>query len=174
MKQFLILILATCLFSELRAEIPYEPFKPNLDVTCVVSETKTFSRIGQKYYIIGRSKVTWFDSLHLCRRFGGDLALIESAEEMDTLSSYLKSKGYDGSSWFWTAGNDLVVNHNFMSVTNGLPLAFTSWSAGQPDLPGVEHCIHLWLIDGEFRMNNRACTEKAYYICQRQNNTRCN
>ncbi|KAM8704085.1 hypothetical protein ACLKA7_008660 [Drosophila subpalustris] len=174
MKYFLFIIstLSLCICISLAHDILY-PYKPTLDVTCVVSESKTYQRIGRKYYFIGKSKVTWFDSLHLCRRFGGDLALIESAEEMDTLSSHLKSKGYDGNAWFWTAGNDLVVNHHFMSVTNGLPMPFTSWSAGQPDYPGVEHCVHLWLRDGEFRMNNWVCTEKAYYMCQRQNDTRC-
>ncbi|KAH8359367.1 hypothetical protein KR093_006140, partial [Drosophila rubida] len=99
--------------------------------------------------------------------FGGDLTLIENAEEMNELSSYLVKQGFGAADWFWTSGNDLVENHKFSSVSNGMPLPYTSWSAGQPDLPGVEHCVHLWFMEGAFRMNNRACTEKAFYICQR-------
>ncbi|KAM8704084.1 hypothetical protein ACLKA7_008659 [Drosophila subpalustris] len=171
MKYFITLILALSLFGQLIAEVP-EPYKPSIDVTCAISESQTYTRIGRKYYFIGKSKVSWFDSLHLCRRFGGDLVLIESAEEMDVITSYLKSQGYDGNAWFWTAGNDLAMTNNFISVTNGLPLPFTNWSPGQPDV-AIEHCMHLWLRDGQFQMNNWLCTEKAYYICQRQNNARC-
>jgi len=109
----------------------------------------------------------------LCRRFGGDLVLIESAEEFAALSSYLKEKGHGADDWFWTSGNDFVMPHNFISTTNGLPLPFTYWSAGQPDFPGTERCMHLWLREGDFKMNNWMCNERAYYICQRQNNTRC-
>ncbi|KAH8359368.1 hypothetical protein KR093_006141, partial [Drosophila rubida] len=143
-------------------------------VPCIVSEVKEYTRIGSKYYIIGKSKVSWYDSLHMCRRFGGDLVLIESAEELSEISSYLKKQGYDASAWFWTSGNDLVVNRNFQSVVNGLPLPFTAWSPGQPDVPS-ENCVHLWLQGPEFQMNNWYCTEKAFYICQRANlnNIRC-
>jgi len=147
-------------------------FDPLKGVNCEVSETQTFSRIGKKHYLIGKSKVSWFDALHLCRRFGGDLALIESSEEMNVLSTYLRNQGYDASAWIWISGNDLVTNLNFQSVTNGLPLPYTNWSPGQPDVP-IEHCMHLWLQNGEFQMNNWLCDQKAYYICQRQTNTRC-
>ncbi|XP_034485024.1 C-type lectin 37Db-like [Drosophila innubila] len=141
-------------------------------VTCDKSETQSYLRIGEKYYFLGKNKVNWFDSAHLCRQFGGDLALIESAEEMEAISTALKN-GHTEHDWFWISGNDLVETHKFASITNGLPLAFTSWSAGQPDYPGKEQCMHLWLRDGAFRMNNWVCTEKAYYLCQRQNYTRC-
>lgn len=128
----------------------------------------TFTRIGQQYYYIPEHKSTWFGALHTCRQIGGDLALIESAEQMRDISSYLIGKGYksEWSEWFWISGNDLAVTSTFMSVTNGMPLTFLNWSSGQPDWPGVEQCIHLWLVDGTFKMNNRGCKEEAFYICQ--------
>ncbi|XP_064551028.1 C-type lectin 37Db-like [Drosophila montana] len=147
------------------------PSKPAVDVKCDSAETRKYIRISEKYYFIERSKVNWFEAAHTCRRFGGDLALIESADEMNNISKYLASQDING--WFWISGNDLITNHQFMSLANGLPLSFTSWSVGQPDYPGVEHCVHLWFRDSAFRMNNWVCTEKANFLCQRQNYTRC-
>ncbi|KAH8360018.1 hypothetical protein KR093_010211, partial [Drosophila rubida] len=143
-----------------------------LTVTCDQGATQAYTRIGQKYYFLGKSKVNWFEAAHICRQFGGDLADIESAAEMEAVSTYLKSE-HNENDWFWISGNDLFAVHKFASLTTGLPLTFTSWSVGQPDYPGREQCMHLWLRDGAFRMNNWVCTEKAYYLCQRQNYTRC-
>ncbi|XP_062123851.1 C-type lectin 37Db-like [Drosophila sulfurigaster albostrigata] len=165
---FLFAISICCVFANTEV---YATLKPTIDVSCV--ETKQYSKVGGKYYFLGDTKVTWFEAAHLCRRFGGDLALIESAEEMTRISEYLKGKGYDGNAWFWISGNDLVANHQFISLTSGLPLPFTLWSAGQPDFPGQEHCVHIWLRDGTFRMNNWVCTQKAFYICQIQESPRC-
>ncbi|EDW67944.2 uncharacterized protein Dvir_GJ24447 [Drosophila virilis] len=138
------------------------------------AEAKKYIRIGEKYYFIEKSeKVSWFESVHICRKFGGDLALIESAEEMNAISNYLLKEGYDNNARIWISGNDFITNHNYMSLTNGLPLAFTSWSIHQPDYPGIEHCIHLWRKDSAFQMNNWVCTQKANYLCQRQSYTRC-
>lgn len=142
-------------------------------VTCDSGDSETYERIGQKYYFTGLAKVTWFDAAQLCRRYGGDLALIESGQEMEDISNYLTSQGHDAKAWFWISGNDLVTTHQFMSITNGLALTYTAWSSGQPDFPGVEQCMHLWLREGSFKMNNWKCNEKAHYLCQRQNYTRC-
>ncbi|KAH8409730.1 hypothetical protein KR222_002854, partial [Zaprionus bogoriensis] len=133
----------------------------------------TFTRIGQKYYYVSQEKVSWFAAAHYCRRIGGDLVLIETPEEMSAISTYLIGQGHNENKWFWISGNDLVTTHQFTSLTNGLPLPFTAWSGGQPDFPGKEQCVHLWLREGSFKMNNWVCTEKAFFLCQRQNYTRC-
>ncbi|KAH8409729.1 hypothetical protein KR222_002855, partial [Zaprionus bogoriensis] len=125
-------------------------------------------RIGEKYYFTGLRRINWFDAAQSCRRVGGDLALIKSAREMEQISDYLTSQGHDANAWFWISGNDLVRTHRFTSLTNGLPLPFTAWSAGQPDFPGREQCVHLWLREGSFKMNNWVCTERAFFLCQRQ------
>lgn len=101
------------------------------------------------------------------------MVLIESAEEMGAISSYLIEKGHDGNKWFWISGNDLVITSNFMSITNGMTLPFYAWSSGQPDFPGREQCMHIWLRDGSFKMNNWICTQQAFYICQKYDMNRC-
>lgn len=96
------------------------------------------------------------------------MALIESGEEMNAISSYLIGQAPDAKKWYWISGNDLAVTSQFMSITNGMPLLYFNWSHGQPDFPGKEQCIHLWLADGTLKMNNRECKQNAYYICQKQ------
>ncbi|KAH8402692.1 hypothetical protein KR215_007115 [Drosophila sulfurigaster] len=168
-SQFAVFLI--CLSLALAYNFNY-PNGPTTQVTCDKGESQLYSRIGEKYYFLGKTKITWFEAAHICRQYGGDLADIESAEEMDAISTYLK-KEHNENDWFWIAGNDLVTVHKFASLTTGLPITFTSWSVGQPDFPGTEQCMHLWLRDGAFRMNNWVCTQKAYYLCQRQNYTRC-
>ncbi|XP_030246817.1 C-type lectin 37Db-like [Drosophila navojoa] len=138
MKRSLVL-LAVCLYSALAYNFNY-PSQPKISVICDGSEIHKYERVGEKYYFRGGSRVTWFEAAHICRQFGGDLALIESQEEMNILSNYLLN--FDITAHYWISGNDLVVPHDFMSITNGLPLKFFSWSDGQPDEPGVEQCLH--------------------------------
>ncbi|KAH8409866.1 hypothetical protein KR222_011601, partial [Zaprionus bogoriensis] len=140
---------------------------------CPLTFNTTFTRIGQKYYYISDDKANWFAAAHTCRKLGGDLALIESAEEMHAISAYLIGKAYNNTHFFWISGNDLETISKFMSITNGLPLTYFAWSAGQPDVLGLEQCIHIWLQEGSFKMNNWLCGQRAYFICQRQTHTRC-
>ncbi|XP_064548320.1 C-type lectin 37Db-like, partial [Drosophila montana] len=127
----------------------------SLSITCNGNPQQAYRKIGFKYYFIWHTKVSWFEAIHVCRRLGGDLALIESSGEMTSISDFLLSQGYDGTSWLWISGNDLVNNRRFKSVTNGMPLSYTNWSGGQPDnAGGNEHCVHLWLSGGTFKMND--------------------
>ncbi|EDV94456.1 C-type lectin 37Db [Drosophila grimshawi] len=147
----------------------------SLSITCQKDEEQVYVKIGHKHYFIWHTKVTWLEAVHLCRRFGGDLVLIESAEELESISNYLIKHGYDHTAWLWTSGNDLVSHRQFKSINNGMPLPYTSWSSGQPDnAGGNEHCVHLWFNNRKsFQMNDWICHEKAQAICQNQNHTRC-
>ncbi|XP_023169285.2 C-type lectin 37Db-like [Drosophila hydei] len=144
-----------------------------LSVTCDGNSQQTYFKVNTKYYFIWHTNVSWFNAIHICRRLGGDLALIESASEMQSISNYLISQGY-GNTWLWTSGNDLVQNRKFLSVTSGMPLPYTEWSGGQPDnAGGNEHCVHLWLRNNSFRMNDWICSSPAQVLCQSQNHSRC-
>ncbi|XP_030370808.1 C-type lectin 37Db-like [Scaptodrosophila lebanonensis] len=134
-----------------------------------------FVKIGEKYYFIikDKYKLNWFMAAHDCLTMGGHLANIESAEEMDALSDYLISKGYN-EDWLWVAGNDLGNNREFKSIATGKHLPFFRWSNGQPDnAGGNEHCMHLWLRDDVFRMNDWQCHQKAHAICERPIKCHC-
>ncbi|XP_017846247.1 C-type lectin 37Db-like [Drosophila busckii] len=172
MKCLLSFLLAVCLLSGL-AQSLHCPTRPDINVTCDKSGTQKYTLIGNKYYFASESKVNWIEAVHTCRRYGGDLATIENAAEMHAISTYLIGQHYDANHWLWISGNDLVTVRNFSSIATGMPLTYFNWSAGQPDYPNLEHCIHLWLKGAEFKMNNWQCNEKAYYLCERQNDARC-
>ncbi|XP_037932878.1 C-type lectin 37Da-like [Teleopsis dalmanni] len=113
-------------------------------------------------------EINWFGARDTCRRLGADLATITTNDQLNAISSYLLSKGYGENDWFWIAGNDLAQEGNFSWVSNGEKMTFANWSQGQPDNNGgIEDCVHLWLREGQFKMNDWQCRNgKAYYICQ--------
>ncbi|EDV91518.1 C-type lectin 37Db [Drosophila grimshawi] len=172
MTYFRVAVLTVSLCYALAYDFTY-PNKNEVTVKCESAEAQNYIRIGEHHYYIGRSQASWIEAAHLCRQYGGDLALIESAAEMNAISKYLLEKGYGNDDNFWISGDDFVSTHKFMSLTNGLQLPFTDWSAGQPDYPGREHCVHLWLRSSTYKMNNNMCERKLSFICKRQSYTRC-
>lgn len=86
---------------------------------------------------------------------------------MLTLSTYLVSKGYNNGELFWISANDLESEGRFKWLSNGLPMIYTSWSAGQPDnFKGKEHCVELWRKKDQFLMNDRNCYKVSHFICE--------
>ncbi|TDG50080.1 hypothetical protein AWZ03_003590 [Drosophila navojoa] len=143
-----------------------------LSVTCDGNPTQEYFNIGSKFYFVWHARVTWMEAAHVCRRMGGDLVVFESASELHQVSRYLISQGYQNA-WLWTSGNALSSDH-FTSLTTGMRLPFTEWAPGQPDnAGGNEKCVHLWVRNGSFKMNDWVCREKAKVLCQNQNHTRC-
>ncbi|XP_060648964.1 C-type lectin 37Db-like [Drosophila nasuta] len=147
------------------------PSGATTQVTCGNGQSQEYIRIGEKYYFLGETSVNWYEAAHICRRLGGNLALIETAEEWQNISDYLTLNR--SNDFFWISGDDFVNVFDYVSLTNGLSLNFTAWSSGEPNNPGIEHCIHLWNKEGGFTMNNWVCTNLAHYICQREDYTRC-
>ncbi|XP_034115447.1 C-type lectin 37Db-like [Drosophila albomicans] len=121
-----------------------------------------------KSYRIMSERATWIESVHYCRRMGGELVVIESQDELNRLSNYLQNQGYGESDLFWTSGNDYISRGKFYSITTGNLLPFTEWCRGQPDnYGGNERCVHLYFQDGSYKMNDLVCEDKAKAICER-------
>ncbi|XP_037940405.1 C-type lectin 37Db-like [Teleopsis dalmanni] len=128
----------------------------------------SFINIGNNYYNIPHdNKTNWFKAREICQSMGADLATITDDGQLTAISNHLMSLGYGANDWFWTAGNDLAEDNNFHWVSNGERMTFTKWSAGQPFGGEIEDCVHLWLREGQFKMNDWICKGgNAYYICQ--------
>ncbi|XP_053958229.1 C-type lectin 37Db-like [Anastrepha ludens] len=134
------------------------------------ADTHPFIQIGRKYYFINTAvQMNWFAAAHLCRSYDSDLVTVESDAEMDDLSSYLTTNGHTGQ-YFWTSGNDLIAEGQFMSLSTGRPLSYARWTAGEPDnANNNESCIHLWTnFETVFKMNDMPCTADGYAICERR------
>uniref|UniRef100_A0A0C9R3J8 LY75_0 protein n=1 Tax=Fopius arisanus TaxID=64838 RepID=A0A0C9R3J8_9HYME len=73
------------------------------------NETQTFIDIGGKLYLINTATtMNWFNALLYCRSYDSDLAVIESAAEMNALNFYLTTnEGHIGKN-FWLGLTDLA------------------------------------------------------------------
>ncbi|XP_037931482.1 C-type lectin 37Da-like [Teleopsis dalmanni] len=126
----------------------------------------TFKKIGSNYYYIETiKKENWFEAAASCRRLNANLASIETEEEYEALIDYLKEKEYGD--WFWLSGNDLGNEGDYVWLGTGQPMTYRKWYEGQPDNTAeLEHCIHIWGINGEYGLNDAKCSEKELYICE--------
>ena len=125
-----------------------------------------FKKLGEKYYFLETTeKLNWYAAQHFCRRMGAHLASIESEEELNAISSYLKSINHQG--WFWLSGNNLANESKFYWLGTGKEMGYTCWSPGQPDnAGGNENCVHLWPHNNGFAMNDWQCNQAIHYICE--------
>ncbi|XP_018793471.1 PREDICTED: C-type lectin 37Db-like, partial [Bactrocera latifrons] len=140
------------------------------------SEKQPFIQIGSKYYLINTATtMNWFGAMLYCRNYDSDLAVIESAAEMNALSSYLLMyKGHTGTN-FWLGVTDLAEEGKFMSIKDGRPMRYAKWAGSQPDNSGQnEDCVHLWLVTNIFHINDGNCMAQHYAICElRQPKKKC-
>ncbi|XP_049315378.1 C-type lectin 37Db-like [Bactrocera dorsalis] len=132
------------------------------------NETQTFIDIGSKLYLINTATtMNWFNALLYCRSYDSDLAVIESAAEMNALNFYLTTnEGHIGKN-FWLGLTDLAEEGKFMSLKDGRPMRYAKWSTDQPDNASQnEGCVHLWAYKNIFHMNDINCMTKFYAICE--------
>ncbi|XP_011196497.1 C-type lectin 37Db-like [Zeugodacus cucurbitae] len=124
-----------------------------------------FVKIGSKYYFINAYlKMNWFAASYYCRSYGGELAHIESPEELEALQIYIFSQNI--SKQFWIDGNDLATEGTFMSHTTGRPLIYTNWLENNPSNSNNEDCIELYLYDKKLLMNDIKCDDELLALCQ--------
>ncbi|XP_028901797.2 C-type lectin 37Db [Zeugodacus cucurbitae] len=127
-----------------------------------------FIQIGSKYYFINESlKMNWFAASDYCRSHGGDLATIESREELLALQEYISPKG-GMVQRFWIDGNDLANEGVFVSHTTGLPLTYTNWYENNPSDTNDEDCVEAFIQLGgtKLLMNDNKCETNFHAICQ--------
>ncbi|XP_018793477.1 PREDICTED: C-type lectin 37Db-like [Bactrocera latifrons] len=140
------------------------------------SEKQPFLEIGSKYYLINTATtMNWFNAALYCRNYDMDLAVIESAAEMNALNSYLTTNEGLVSLYFWLGVSDLAEEGKFMSLKDGRPMLYAKWSGGQPDNAGQnEDCVHLWPVNNIFYMNDNNCMSYFHIICElRQSKKTC-
>uniref|UniRef100_A0A0K8VBC2 Macrophage mannose receptor 1 n=1 Tax=Bactrocera latifrons TaxID=174628 RepID=A0A0K8VBC2_BACLA len=124
-----------------------------------------FVKVGNKYYFInGELKMNWFESSEYCRSLRGDLANIESLDELLVLEKYILTRGILSQLWF--DGNDLANEGRYMSHSTGRPILFTKWYSTNPDNQNDEDCLEVCIDDKTLLMNDHHCEREFYAICQ--------
>ncbi|XP_011295052.2 C-type lectin 37Db isoform X2 [Musca domestica] len=129
-------------------------------------EVTPFTRVGNKLYHVGQSKVSWFKANLICRSMGGYLASFDNQQEFQELSDHLIAN-YPTDRWWWISGSDLDSEGNFYWYRTGEPVKYADWSDKQPDnAGGNENCMHLWYQSTKYQMNDWICKKDAFYICE--------
>ncbi|KAH8362470.1 hypothetical protein KR200_000815, partial [Drosophila serrata] len=114
--------------------------------------------IGTRFFYISKfARKNWFAAGETCRQIGGQLATIQSDEELTAISSHLKHESY------WIDMNDLVADGKYVSWSTGKAVSYFKWHPNQSEEKlNNEHCVDL--LQGE--MHNESCFKKNLFICE--------
>uniref|UniRef100_A0AAQ6ILM6 C-type lectin domain-containing protein n=1 Tax=Anabas testudineus TaxID=64144 RepID=A0AAQ6ILM6_ANATE len=115
-------------------------------------------------YFLSSVSGSWSKGRQDCNKRGGDLVVIDSAEEQTFLSEFTKVE-----SWIGLTDGDKEGTWNWV---DGTPLTVKYWSAGQPDngnrnpMFGEEDCVH-FRQEGTANWNDRSCGASLRWICEK-------
>lgn len=117
---------------------------------------------GASSYAFCIEQIGWEAARGECALRGGDLAVIEDAEENDAIAGQLA--GIKESVGQWAIGlNDRAVEGSHVWL-DGRPAMYTRWAAGEPnDFEGLEDCAVLYDL-GEW--NDLPCGQLRPFLCE--------
>ncbi|XP_013399078.2 macrophage mannose receptor 1-like [Lingula anatina] len=96
-------------------------------------------------YRVFEDKNTWSQAKGSCRRMGGDLASILTANENSFVTSLAGGEDVDPSE-LWTGLNAGRVTNQY-EWSDGSSVTVTYWAANEPDLQRREHCVSIYTSD---------------------------
>ena len=117
---------------------------------------------NQCYFILPQNKRA-FEGYYLCKKLGATLPIIKSAEENDFLVSLTEGKGDPRLGMIAPNGD------NVFEWLDGTTLAdtFSPWDAGEPNNPGSENCVFLYVSgSGKGKWNDDPCRYSRPIVCQ--------
>ncbi|MBS0209702.1 MAG: protein kinase [Planctomycetes bacterium] len=96
--------------------------------------------IGGHWYKVYRSGVTWKQAAQFCEEIGGNLVIIDNADENQRVAQLIvasaKGKEERGITWLGLTDEAKEGEWRWVDGTPLLPTSFTNWSANQPDNGG--------------------------------------
>ncbi|KAF4518420.1 hypothetical protein B566_EDAN002073 [Ephemera danica] len=114
---------------------------------------------GRNYFFSQQQDTTFFDALVFCNAYGMDLATIETAEENRLLINHLTSLGVNTA---FISGHK--IGRGTFAWSNGTPINFSYWDAGEPDAPEAQHCIVLH----NKKWHNAGCLTPYKFVCEQR------
>ncbi|MDI1428287.1 C-type lectin domain-containing protein [Polyangium sorediatum] len=117
--------------------------------------------VGKREYCL-QDAATWQNAQARCVQSGGDLAVMDSAEENDALFAAIGAKIDVGSMWI---GLSDAGKEDDFRWASGEALGVPPWRGGEPNNLGDEDCAE-WL-PGDGRANDLACQEKRASLCEK-------
>ncbi|KAL3837096.1 hypothetical protein ACJMK2_022477 [Sinanodonta woodiana] len=114
-------------------------------------------------YQIIDTKISWKKASDICKHYGGNLVIIESAEEQKFISDLMKNIKFNVSG-LWL-GSDKLYPEEQRSWANGDKFSYLNWEPGEPNSHVIdENCVEIHTNDS--RWNDVRCTELNGYICE--------
>lgn len=117
--------------------------------------------VGKREYCL-QDAATWQNAQTRCVQSGGDLAMMDSAEENDALFAAIGAKIDVGSMWIGLS--DAAKEADFRWAS-GEPVGAPPWRSGEPNNLGDEDCAEWLPSDG--RANDLPCQEKRASLCEK-------
>uniref|UniRef100_A0A3P9KC74 C-type lectin domain-containing protein n=1 Tax=Oryzias latipes TaxID=8090 RepID=A0A3P9KC74_ORYLA len=114
-------------------------------------------------YFTSSEKNTWEQSREFCRNKTGDLAIINSEEEMAFINTLYKS---DQEAWIGLTDGGVEGQWKWV---DGTPLTLTFWAKGQPNSHQGrdQDCVEFWhRSKGIGDWNDEGCSVKQNWICE--------
>ncbi|XP_023930930.1 macrophage mannose receptor 1-like [Lingula anatina] len=119
---------------------------------------KSWSLYGQGCYRVSEDPGQWTAAKSTCRREGGDIVSILSANENDFVTSLAAEKG-ENPAGYWTGLNALRISNQF-EWADDTSVSFTNWGAREPNVHlGDQLCAGKW--------SSTDCFLSLPYICKR-------
>ncbi|XP_070569363.1 C-type lectin domain family 4 member G-like [Ptychodera flava] len=113
------------------------------------------------YYGYVYALYTYDEARIICVGMGGDLAIVDDADENMFLQQYTR-----GAYRIWIGLSDVAEEGKMVWVDNSEP-SYTNWSNGEPsDTSGSENCVHIWENkDGQW--NDSGCENLRGFVCEK-------
>jgi hypothetical protein len=120
-------------------------------------------------YLLCEVGASWLIARAFCLAMGGDLVIINSAEEQEILWS--EASSIDATDW-WIGLSDRDTEHEYIWVDgatawDGGAVGYNNWRDGSPARTPGEDCIEMdEHSDGGW--NDSECSQSQPYICERE------
>ncbi|KAL3837197.1 hypothetical protein ACJMK2_022568 [Sinanodonta woodiana] len=115
-------------------------------------------------YQIVDTNITWYEACKICKEDDGHLIFIETAEEQQAIADQMQKRNFTARAiWIGSAN---VHAEDGPRWDNGENFTYVNWAKGEPsNPPGDENCAEMRTPG--FKWNDRQCTYKRGYICER-------
>ncbi|XP_034531326.1 uncharacterized protein LOC117806483 [Notolabrus celidotus] len=137
---------------------------------CIAGWTFVNSMCYYFAFSSGTVRKSWQEARDFCRKYGSDLAVINSREEHLAVSGLIKnyheSSGNIYHDGFWIGLTD-VDEEGTWKWLDGTRLTDSYWNTGEPNNQGNEDCAATYPRDNPFfAWNDAPCNFKLKWVCE--------
>ncbi|XP_067883052.1 CD209 antigen-like protein C isoform X2 [Heterodontus francisci] len=129
-----------------------------IDNGCSIACPSGWSVYNKTCYYFSTNLTDWFNANKSCARLNATLVIVKTPGEQDFIANLDFEKR-------WIGLTDLHVDGVYRWV-NGDPLVTGFWARGEPNNPGVEHCVTKGARFDAKRWNDDLCTAYHRWICE--------